>query len=152
MMNLTIYGTMDSANNWFHELNETFCNFGHCQSRANPCIRIHHSKLGYTITLTYTDNVTGGSSSTAAGVQVREDLGKAYEITDLSRPNKCLGMSITVDDQTGDILLYQKMQIKTILDTFGMTEAKPKYTPLPPNVNLSDSQPVPIPSEDRLFM
>jgi hypothetical protein len=35
---------------------------------------------------------------------------------------------------------------------FGMTEAKPKYTPLPPNINLSNSQPVPIPSEDKLFM
>jgi hypothetical protein len=151
-MNLTIYGTMDGVNNWFHKLNETFRNLGHRQSRANPCIRIHHLELGHTITSTYTNDIAGGSSSTAAGVQVRGDLGKAYEITDLGHPNKCLRMSIMVDDQTGDILLYQKTLIGKILDTFRMTEAKPKYTPLPPNVNLSDSQPVPIPSEDKLFM
>jgi len=28
-MNLTIYGTMDSANNWFRELNKTFNHLGH---------------------------------------------------------------------------------------------------------------------------
>jgi hypothetical protein len=87
-MNLTIYGTMDSVNNWFCELNDTFCTLGHHQSRADPCIRIHHSELGYTITSTYTDDVTGGSLSTEAGIQVRGDLGKAYEITDLGHPNK----------------------------------------------------------------
>jgi hypothetical protein len=151
-MNLTIYGTMDGTNNWFHELNDTFRTLGHHQSRADPCIQIHHSKLRYTITSTYTDDVAGGSSGTEAGIQVRGDLGKAYEITDLGRPNKCLGMTIMVDDQTGDISLYQKPLIGKILDTFGMMEAKPKYTPLLPNVNLSNSQPVPIPSEDELFM
>jgi hypothetical protein len=87
-MNLTIYGTMDGANNWFCELNKPFCTLGHRQSRADPCIRIHHSELRYTITSTYTDDVTGGSSSTEAGIQVRGDLGKAYEITDLGHPNK----------------------------------------------------------------
>jgi hypothetical protein len=151
-MNLTIYGTMDGVNNWFYELNDTFCTLGHHQSRADPCIRIHHSELRYTITSTYTDDVTGGSLSTETGIQVRGDLGKVYEITDLGHSNKCLEMTIMVDDQTGDISLYQKPLIGKILDMFGMTEAKPKYTLLPPNINLSDSQPVPIPSKDKLFM
>jgi hypothetical protein len=33
-----------------------------------------------------------------------------------------------------------------------MMDAKPKYTPLPPNVNLSNSQPTPITDEDIAFM
>jgi hypothetical protein len=108
--------------------------------------------LGYTITSTYTDGVTGGSSTTAAGIKVRKDLGKAYEITDLGCPNKCLGMLIVVDDKTGDISLHQVTLIKKIIDTFGMSEANPKYTPLPPNVNLSNSQPIPISNKDIIFM
>jgi hypothetical protein len=151
-MNLTIYGTMDGANNWFRELNRTFNKLGHCQSRADPCIRIHHSSLGYTITSTYTDDVAGGSSTSAAGIKVREELAEQYEITDLGRPNKCLGMSILVDDKTGDISLHQRTLIEKTIDEFGMTEAKPKYTPLPTNVNLSNSQPVPIPIKDAMFM
>jgi hypothetical protein len=82
--------------------------------------------------LTYTDDITKGLSSTKAGIQVKGDLGKEYEITDLGHPNKCLWMSIMMDNQTGDILLYQKMLIEKILDTFGIMEAKPKYTLLPP--------------------
>jgi len=35
---------------------------------------------------------------------------------------------------------------------FGMTEAKPKYMPLSMNINLSDSQPMPISDEDATFM
>jgi len=151
-MNLNLYGTMDGANNWFRELNKTFNDLGHHQYRADPCIRVHHSDLGYTITSTYTDDIAGRSSTHAVGVKVRKDLAKAYEITDLSCPDKCLGMSVLVDDQTGDISLHQKTLIRKILDTFGMSEAKPKYTPLPPNVNLSDSQPVPIPNKDEMFM
>jgi hypothetical protein len=151
-MNLTIYGMMDGANNWFRELNGTFSKLGHRQSKADPCIRIHHSELGYTITSTYTDDVAGGSSTRADGVKVREDLAKAYEITDLGRLNKCLGMSIVVDEQTGNISLHQKTLIKKTVETFGMSEAKPKYTPLPPNVNLSDLQPTLIPIEDKIFM
>jgi Reverse transcriptase (RNA-dependent DNA polymerase) len=37
-MNLTIYGTMDDANNWFHELDSTFTKLNYCQSCADPCI------------------------------------------------------------------------------------------------------------------
>jgi len=37
-MNLTIYGMMNGANNWFRELNKTFNELGHHQSRADPCI------------------------------------------------------------------------------------------------------------------
>jgi hypothetical protein len=55
------------------------------------------------------------------------------------RRSECLGMSIVVDKKSGNISLYQKTLILKILVTFGMEEAKPKkYTPLPPNVNLTD--------------
>ena len=61
-------------------------------------------------------------------------------------------MSIVVNEQTGDISLHQQTLITKLLETFGMLEAKPKYTPLPPNVNLSNSQPTPIPHNDIIFM
>jgi hypothetical protein len=108
--------------------------------------------LGYTITSTYTNNVAVRSSTTAAGIKVRKDLGKAYEITNLGHLNKCLGMSIVVDNKTGNISLHQVTLIKKIIDTFRMSEANLKYTPLPPNVNLSNSQPIPISNEDLIFM
>jgi hypothetical protein len=43
-MNLTIYGTMDGVNNWFHELDSTFTKLKYRQSRADPCICIQWTK------------------------------------------------------------------------------------------------------------
>jgi hypothetical protein len=131
-MNLTIYGIMDSTNNWFRELNKTSKELGHHQLRANSCIQIHHSDLGYTIASTYTDDVANRSSSTAAVIKVRKDLSTAYEITDLGHPNKCLGILITLDDTTSNIALHQITLIKKVIDIFGMSEANLKYTPLLP--------------------
>jgi hypothetical protein len=151
-MNLTIYGTMDGANNWFHELNTTFTRLNYRQSRADPCIRIQWTKDNeYTITGTYTDDVTGGSSSTKVMEIAKSELANAYEITDLGRPDKVLGMTL-IHHTSGDISIHQKPLILKTIHVFGMENANPKYTPLPPNVNLNDTQPVPIPLSDTEFM
>lgn len=152
LMNLTIYGTMDGANNWFRKLNGTFNQLGHRQSRADPCVRTQHTEEGTSITSTYTDDVLGGSTTDEAMNRTKRELAEKYEITDLGRPNKILGMSIIYNEITGDISIHQKPLIMKALAVFGMENANPKYTPLPPNLNLTDSQPHPISPEDVLYM
>jgi hypothetical protein len=61
-------------------------------------------------------------------------------------------MLIIVDEQTGNISLHQKTLIMKTLHTFGLSEVRLKHAPLPPNVNLSNSQLMPIPNEDIIFM
>ena len=151
-MNLTIYGTMDGANNWFYELDTTFTKLNYRQSRADPCIRIQWTKDGgYTITGTYTDDVTGASSSAEVMKAAKSELANVYEITDLGRPDKVLGMTV-YHHNSGNISIHQRPLILKIINTFGMDNANPKYTPLPPNVNLSDTQPIPIPASHAEFM
>jgi hypothetical protein len=153
-MNLTIYGTMDGTNNWFHELDNTFTKLNYCQSRADPCIRIQWTKEGsYTITAmsTYTDDVTGASSSSDVMKTTKSELANAYKITDLDRPDKVLRMTI-FHHQSGNISIHQIQLILKIINVFRMEKANPKYTPLPPNVNLTDMQPIPIPPSDVVFM
>jgi hypothetical protein len=90
-MNLTIYGTMDSMNNWFHELDSTFTKLNYCQSCADPCIQIQWTKDGgNSITRTYTDDVTGASLSSEVMKTAKSVLANAYKITDLDCPNKVL--------------------------------------------------------------
>jgi hypothetical protein len=57
-----------------------------------------------------------------------------------------------VDEKTSNILLHQKTFILKILITFRMEEAKPKYMPLPPNINFTNSQPTSIPNNNIVFM
>ena len=151
IMNLMIYGTMDGANNWFRELNSTFTKPGHRQLCADPCIHIQWTDNEYTITGTYTDDVSGGLSSMKTEMQTKSELGDNYEITDLGRPDKVLGMTLIHHD-SGNISIHQKPLIMKTVIAFGMQNANPKYTPLPPNVNLMDSQLNPIPLVDTEFM
>ena len=118
LMNLTIYGTMDGANNWFHELNSTFTKLGHCQSHVDPCIQIQWTDNGYTISGTYTDDVLGGSSSMENEVEAKAGLGDAYEITDLGQPDKVLGMTLKHHD-SGDLSIHQRPLILKMISTFG---------------------------------
>ena len=126
-MNLTIYGTMDSVNNWFYELDSTFTKLNYFQSHVDPCICIQWTKdRGYTINATYTDDVTSASSSASLMKAAKSELANAYEIIDLGHPDKVLGMTI-FHHKTGDISLHQRPLILKIITTFGMENANPKY-------------------------
>lgn len=57
-----------------------------------------------------------------------------------------------VKNNDGSISLHQQTLINKTVEAYGMKEAKPKYTPFPSDSNLSDSQPLPIPDKDVVFM
>lgn len=105
LINLTIYGMMDGANNSFHELNSTFTKLGHRQSHVDLCIQIQWTDNGYTISGTYTNNVSGGSLTTENEVEVKTGLSNTYEITDLDQLDKVLGMMLKYYD-SGDISIH----------------------------------------------
>lgn len=57
-----------------------------------------------------------------------------------------------IHHDSGNISIHQKPLIMKTIIAFGMQNTNPKYTPLPPNVNLMDSQLNPIPLVDAEFM
>ncbi len=148
-----MYGTMDAGNAWFHELNKMFAALGHIQSRADPCVRLLKRGREWTITCTYTDNVSGASSSKAEGELVRRELGEVYDIKDMGSHNSVLGMMVEFNDIAGSISLHQKNLILKTLERFGMLDCKPNATPLPIGTLAAlDTQPRPIPVSDKEFM
>jgi hypothetical protein len=151
-MEFNIYGTMDGANNWAKLLNKTFQELGHRQSCADPCMRIQYTKDGgYTISATYTDDVTSASSSDSAESQIFSEIENKFELTDHGCPVVILGMGTILHDN-GDISIHQKPLIIKALSDHKMTDCNPKHTPLPPSIDLFNSQPLPIPAEDKFFM
>lgn len=106
---------------------------------------------GYTLSGTYTDDISSVSSTTPAEDQTVGEIGLRFEVTKHGRPKVVLGMG-TILHPNGDISLHQKALIEKALKEFGMMDCNPKYTPYPPSVNLSDSQPTPISEADRHFM
>jgi len=151
-LNQNLYGTMDGANNWARHLNNTFTQLGHRQSRADPCMHIQYTKDGgYTISATYTDNITTASSTDKAEEQTVRVISDKYEVTDHRKPKVILGIGVIMHNN-GDISIHQKALILEALRDFGMADCNPKHTPLPVSVDLTNSQPMPIPEEDHRFM
>ncbi len=148
-----MYGTMDAGNAWFHELNNTLIMQGHKQSQADPCVCLLKNGSEWMYTCTYTDNVSGASTSEEEGEHVRKEIGSVYKIKDLGKHNSVLGMTVEFDEKAGTISLHQKNLILKTLETFGMSDCKLKATPLPVRslMNL-ETQPQPIPNADKEFM
>jgi hypothetical protein len=94
VMNINIYGTMDAENNWYKLLNESYRKLGFLSNPADPCIRFRRTNLGYTITATYTDDVTGISSTVEDGRKVRKEIGDIFEFRDYGCPDVMLGMTV----------------------------------------------------------
>jgi hypothetical protein len=53
---------------------------------------------------------------------------------------------------SGNVSIHQQPLILKIITVFGMENANLKYTPLPPNINLNNTQPIPIPTSHIKFM
>jgi hypothetical protein len=81
----------------------------------------------------------------------KSELANAYKITDLDHSNKVLRMTI-FHHLSGNVSIHQQPLILKIITVFEMENANPKYTPLPPDVNLNDTQPIPIPTSHIEFM
>jgi hypothetical protein len=56
------------------------------------------------------------------------------EVTDLGEPNKTIGIEITLS--AGQVTIYQKKYIESVLEKEGMANAQPVGMPLEPNVKL----------------
>ena len=82
---------------------------------------------------------------------MKSELGNNYEVTDLGQPNKVLSMTL-IHHSNSDLSIHQRPLILKTITKFGMQDANPKYMPLPPNINFSDSQPAPVPLADAEFM
>ncbi len=65
-----MYRTMDAGNAWFHELNNTLVVQGHKQSRADPCVHLLKNRSEQMYTCTYTDDISGASTSEEKGKHV----------------------------------------------------------------------------------
>jgi hypothetical protein len=151
----TVYGMMAGAHDWEDELSSTYDALGYYQSRADPCVRHRVIDGRYTLNVTYTDDVIGGSSSHEEEAQALGELESAYEIKkvedDEEKGRFILGMSMRRNKETGTITLSQRPYLERILQRFGMADCNPKYTPLPVGVDLSLKDCAST-DEDRHFM
>ena len=56
-------------------------------------------------------------------------LSGEFEMKDMGKASRILGMDTTRDRQKGTLILFQRKYIEKVLNTFGMQDAKAVVTP-----------------------
>lgn len=95
------------------------------------------------------DDLLLASKSKEAICKVKSALSKFFKMKDLGPVNEILGMQVEREGDTGSIKLSQRKYVNKIIESFGMSQCKPAYTPLISGVKLSKEMEAKSPDEKR---
>ena len=99
---------------------------GFASSTADPCVY----NLDYgAVLLLYVDDIMLSGSDDEKVLQLIEKLKDRFETVDLGDATFLLGMGIHRNVHAGTIILSQETYSRTILETYGMADARPTKTP-----------------------
>jgi hypothetical protein len=107
LLDKTLYGMMQGAYDWWHELNGRYHDLGYYKFQADTCVHSCVIDSKHAITSTYTNNVFGALSTPKGAALATKELGECYEIKDVGNLQYILGMRIEHDPQTGVSSLSQ---------------------------------------------
>ena len=90
--------------------------------------------------LLYVDDMLIASKNNGEIEKLKAQLNKEFEMKDLGKAKKILGIEIIRDRKIGRLCLTQRIYLKKVLQRFGTNEKlKPMSTPLTPHFKLSTS-------------
>lgn len=146
-----IYGTINGAANWWRVLDTEMTRIGFYRSRADQSVRWKEVNGELTVTSTYTDDVTGLSTTEEGALAAKKELGEKYELKDLGHAKFVLGIQIERDKITSTVSLSQSTYLTRVLEKHGMANCAPQSTPLPLGIILTKAQ-APSTTEEREYM
>ena len=79
--------------------------------------------------LLYVDDMLITSGNKKVIKELKEKLSGEFEMKDMGKASRILGMDITRDREKGTLILSQSNYTEKVLRTFGMQDAKPVITP-----------------------
>ncbi|KAE8258944.1 hypothetical protein A4X09_0g7836, partial [Tilletia walkeri] len=124
-----LYGFKQSARLWWMHLMQTLekLGFGHSETDWGIFLR-KESDGSITIVFVYVDDILIAAKSQANIDSVRNGLKQVYTMTDIGEVSSVLGISV---QRTKDAYyLSQATYIQTVLERFGLKDARSEPTPI----------------------
>ena len=131
----SIYGLKQSPRCWNQTLDVQLKKMGFVQSTSDPCIYTS-SKEDLLILAVYVDDIVLEGKSEKKIADVKSSLAKIFQVKDMGEMHYFLGVSVKQNPKTGETWIGQPLYTQTILQKFGMENAKPMHTPADPNNKL----------------
>uniref|UniRef100_A0A1X7UK39 Reverse transcriptase Ty1/copia-type domain-containing protein n=1 Tax=Amphimedon queenslandica TaxID=400682 RepID=A0A1X7UK39_AMPQE len=130
----SLYGLKQSSRCWntvFKNHMESI-NFNQCS--AEPCIFVRREGE-LSIIAVYVDDLIVITSIPQLMKNIKGDLAARFRMKDLGNLHQSLGMTIAYDEE-GCLWLHQRQYISSLLERYGLSEAKVSATPADTNVKL----------------
>lgn len=125
----SIYGLKQSPRCWNSALDSQLKKMGFVQTDSDPCI-YRASEGDMCIIGVYVDDIVLAGKSEDRLKEVKEELAKQFDIKDMGKLHYFLGMKVVQNDQTSEVWIGQPAYTKSVLQKFGMENAKPVNTPV----------------------
>ena len=113
---------------WHEEADNALIEIGLHRSQLDPCVYFANDEHGLTICGLYVDDLLVFSQSKPLMAKLDNELTQKYSVKNLGPVSKFLGMS--VHKCKNGYFLEQSSLVDSLLDKFGLADAKPQYTPL----------------------
>jgi len=146
-LNKSLYGLKQAPRAWYTRLQKELEIIGFVPSPADPSLFTLTNKTSNVYLLVYVDDILIAGKDKATVSYIKEELLKKFEGRDLGEITSFLGINITRDRQNKTIKIDQSGMIESIIQQFGLEEAKTKTTPLSPAIKLSKSEGEPLDKE-----
>lgn len=133
-------GLKQAGYEWSEELAGVFAKLGFTRSQIDQAVYFKRSKDEHTVITVSVDDMAVTSKHLRHITQFKDDLRQHFEITDLGELNWLLGLKVQRDRTARTITLSQRAYVDTVLERFGLTDAKTAQTPMEAGTLLSDAQ------------
>ena len=126
----SLYGLKQSPRCWNMAFKEHMKSINLKPSTAYPCIFVRKEKTGeVSIIVVYVDDLIVVAKTDKRMQEIKESLTSKFKMKDLGRLQHCLRITVEDDNSGSCLWLHQKPYISSMLDIFGLAEAKTVSTP-----------------------
>ncbi|KAL5701149.1 hypothetical protein ACHQM5_026518 [Ranunculus cassubicifolius] len=134
LLRKSLYGLKQSRREWFERFSSVVLQHGFSRCQSDHTVFYRRSYHGRTYLLVYVDDIIITGDDSRGIVQIKEALGKVFEVKDLGPLKYFLGIEVARSPK--GISLSQRKYVLDLLEDTGMLGCKPVFTPLIPNSKL----------------
>lgn len=137
LLRKSLYGLKQSPRQWNKRFDSFMREQGFERSSRDACVYLRNVETEKAIyLLLYVDDMLIASGNKAEIKQVKECLSREFEMKDLGKASRILGMDIIRNREEGWLILSQENYLEKVLRNFKMGEARPVVTPTASHVKL----------------
>ena len=131
----SLYGLKQSPRCWNKVFQEYLESIGFKQNTADPCVFCRTVGTMAVIAV-YVDDLILSIKTSQEMQEAKESLQARFKMKDMGKLHYCLGISIEQEEDEKCVWIHQKQYILSIIEKYGLTDAKTSPTPADLSVKL----------------